>query len=109
MTRMSKTVTLVLLSAAMLTTCCCCLNPWSREEEQRVDENGNPVADSTHSTTSGGRSTHSSFRRSTSLWPLLGGSSYRSSPSYSSPSNAGTTTRGGFGSSGSSFGGSSAS
>lgn len=109
--RMSRTVTLVLLSGVMLTTCCCLLRP---RDEPQYDENGNPIPPEQRATSSG-------YRRSSWGWgPVLwssgsrgwGGSSWGRSSSWGGGSTGGTRVggggsvkTGGFGSSAGKFGG----
>jgi hypothetical protein len=101
-TRMTRNVSLVLLGAAVLCSCCCCLAPPWRDRPDGSTEST--------STTRSDRS--STYRRRSSWWPVfIGGTSrggsYSPRPGGSSgPSRSGPVTRGGFGGSGRSFGGS---
>lgn len=117
MTRMSRTIGLVLLGGAALSACCCLIpRPQPAPPVQQYDENGNPIplAQTT--------STHTTVRRHGPLWVpwYWGGSSYSSGyrsgplfrsgssyrPSGASPvSPGGSVTRGGFGSTGRGIGG----
>lgn len=126
MTRMSRTIGLVLLGGAALSACCCLLPRRDPPPPpQQYDENGNPIPPA--QTTA-----HSTVRRHGPLWvpwywggssyspgyrpgtPFRsGGTTYRSGPTFrpggASPvSPGGTVTRGGFGSTGRSVGGSAA-
>lgn len=98
--RMSRTVTLVLLGGAMLTTCCCLVRP---RPEPQYDENGNPIP----------QSTSSGHRRSSWGWgPVLWstgsrgwGGSWGGSSSGGSRSGGSNVKTGGFGSTGAKMGG----
>jgi hypothetical protein len=99
--RMSRTITLVLLSAVMLSACCCLV---TRRPEPQYDENGNPIPYS-----------QTSYHRSWSLWPMWwsGGRSSRywgsgvsgSSIGGAKSGSIGGVKTGGFGSLGAKFGG----
>jgi hypothetical protein len=120
MTRMSRTIGLVLLGGAALSTCCCLLRPPQPPPPppQQYDENGNPIppAQQTATTSSGHsgyyRRSHSSFWTpflwtSTSRSPTF--TPYRSPggrPSGASPvAPGGPVSRGGFGGTGRGVGG----
>lgn len=114
MTRMSRTVGLVLLGGAALSACCCVL-PRPQPPPPQYDENGNLIPQA--QTTSGS----TGYRRSHAFWVpwYWGGSSYstpyRGGPGYRSPpsrggggaapvSLGGAVSRGGFGTTGGGLG-----